>query len=623
MSQLADVLAKLLREQIQKGDPFHLLHALQQQATPTVASTPSSWTPASTPTPTSTTLVTPTISRSNSSLSSSATSLSSSADSQDSILDDEELGFVPEVGLRLYNGKKHKPEDKAVVTKPILQLLDALYLAPYKSSLFKRQFKNSFKGRKKRQLRKHAELDVPLFRKLTRVTLKRMMQAAENSSSELYSRYYHAAKQVVKKRRANHIQSWRVEGIHKPLIYGGQAVYDAKFGSRWQQKDTERDYDVDDSSQHSTPQKQKTPACNSQPKPKPVSRRKKQSQTDSVKKVLLFEGENISFSQSKQGFFDDMIADFTSADDDAEGEAEQCGNNDDVKVRCEGCKKEIDQAAAFPQTNDWSEQTDEKKWCQHCWTEYQKQELIPLIRSRQNKKQISKKKVNDEVATSKPAKKPAKKPCKCGSFDHRTTRSKCCPLYRGKRKRAVPAITTPADNNDGTTPAGNNNNDENTPAGNNNNDENTPADTTTAPAEPRNPKKRQRQVILNTDKCYNVGANVLANFNNKKQFYFAQVIARQGFLHDVYFPDDAKVKKGLRPCNLRPCPPSTNCPTRREMIGLSFVCDGETWKVRMVTTDNNFRCVKLNGGGDHNTDDFDIGYVMRTIQKQREEVRQE
>ena len=232
------------------------------------------------------------------------------------------------------------------------------------------------------------------------------MQAAENSSSQLYSRYYHAVKQVVKKRRANHIQSWRLHGIHKPLIYGGQAIYDVKFGPRWQKK-TERDYDHDDSSQHSTPQKQRTPACNSHLKPnKPVSWREKKSQTNSVKKVLLFKDENISFSQKAKKFFDDLIADFSG--DDAEGGAEESGNNDDVKLTCASCKKAIAKATAFPQTHDWSEQTDEKKWCQICWTEYQKEKLIPLIRARQNKKQTSKKKVNNEVATSKPCN-PAKK----------------------------------------------------------------------------------------------------------------------------------------------------------------------------------------------------------------------
>ena len=124
--------------------------------------------------------------------------------------------------------------------------------------------------------------------------------------------------------------------------------------------------------------------------------------------------------------------------------------------------------------------------------------------------------------------------------------------------------------------------------------------------------------------AYNIGSNVLAQFN-PKQFYLAHVIKREGLIHDVYFPGDGTVKKGLRPHELRPC--QEKIPTRRDMIGVEFDFEGDEelppgqWKVRQVIG-NVFRCTKIRGEGTRNVDEFDIGYVMRRVKAQQEYQRE-
>ena len=114
-----------------------------------------------------------------------------------------------------------------------------------------------------------------------------------------------------------------------------------------------------------------------------------------------------------------------------------------------------------------------------------------------------------------------------------------------------------------------------------------------------------------------------------RQYALAHVIARTGVKHDVYFVDDAIVKKGLSPEQLRPCPPSYAAPKRRDMLGKVFEYEGDEdipagtkWKVRQVVGGTMYRCVKVTGDGELNVDNFDIGFVMRALRKEYENRRE-
>jgi len=119
------------------------------------------------------------------------------------------------------------PQDQAdvdVVTRPVLAVFDFPYLALRKSDLFRKKFKRGKDANDHRQLKQNPDIVLPLFKKLVRPVLRRLLGslhpgASSGDLSEIYRRYYTAALKVVKKRRANHIQSWRVHKCHKRLIY--------------------------------------------------------------------------------------------------------------------------------------------------------------------------------------------------------------------------------------------------------------------------------------------------------------------------------------------------------------------------------------------------------------------
>ena len=118
-----------------------------------------------------------------------------------------------------------------IVTKPIMKILDRSYLARKDSILFKRKFKKG--GKKQRKLRKkNAEIVGKLFKTLVvpvlRILFIREYTPAKAQDPSLTpfafrQRLFNAALKVTRKRRANHIQHWRLHNCPKPLIYSDDA----------------------------------------------------------------------------------------------------------------------------------------------------------------------------------------------------------------------------------------------------------------------------------------------------------------------------------------------------------------------------------------------------------------
>ena len=127
------------------------------------------------------------------------------------------------------------------------------------------------------------------------------------------------------------------------------------------------------------------------------------------------------------------------------------------------------------------------------------------------------------------------------------------------------------------------------------------------------PPSPPRSPILPSHK---VGDNVLAKWGRKGSKYLAHVtkvrMTGAGPVYDVYFLEDGEVRQGLIEDDLSPS--SSNYPTRGEMIGRVFYCDGGDdlnpgqWKVRRIDG-NTYQCVRLTGSG-VNLESFDIGYVI-------------
>ena len=185
----------------------------------------------------------PTIRRTLSSTSTSSTSQS---------LDNEDVTIIPpprpldmynegnmdmdmDVILDNFSGKKitakFLPEDKIVVNDPILRVLDPLHLAPLHSDLFKRFRVKTPDANGFRRLKKNPDIVMSLFKRLTKSTLRRLLALAENhQQSNLRQRYFYAALAVTTKRRANHIQSWRLNDGSLSFYYGDKDIYITKYG---------------------------------------------------------------------------------------------------------------------------------------------------------------------------------------------------------------------------------------------------------------------------------------------------------------------------------------------------------------------------------------------------------
>ena len=126
--------------------------------------------------------------------------------------------------------------DAKIVTAPILSHFDANWLArdpkDEDNPMFEFRVRSGIGFGSQPPRKKYADLVVPFFRKNSRAIIRRLVTAnlrdeqQQNPSityEDLRRRYEASALKVVRKRRANHVQSWRPDrrGTHCPLIYGG------------------------------------------------------------------------------------------------------------------------------------------------------------------------------------------------------------------------------------------------------------------------------------------------------------------------------------------------------------------------------------------------------------------
>ena len=106
-----------------------------------------------------------------------------------------------------------------------------------------------------------------------------------------------------------------------------------------------------------------------------------------------------------------------------------------------------------------------------------------------------------------------------------------------------------------------------------------------------------------------------------------------GYTTYISWTTAGDTKSGVPEKEIRPLTSANPPPTRGQMIGKSFYCDGcpETeealalaagrWRIRTIVNVNEFRCVRLTGPKDITVDNFDIGYVMKTYQSELSDNR--
>ena len=207
-----------------------------------------------------------------------------SADSNDDEDDDEGAGYD---GIKHKRGKKtsYTCQDRIDVTIPVLTFLDSSCLAPPQSELYP-------KGQKKRNgdFKKYAPLDFDCFKEKIKGIIRGL--AANNSNApKIHQRLFWAAYDVVRKRRANHMQCWRLYGYPKDLIYGGKKEFIEKHGDPWAKKKHVR--------------KRKRRRRTQRMTPKTSKKRRKKRSRKGVSKKLNFEEEG---EKQQQQFRDSQQA---------------------------------------------------------------------------------------------------------------------------------------------------------------------------------------------------------------------------------------------------------------------------------------------------------------------------
>ena len=128
----------------------------------------------------------------------------------------------------------YSAEERIAVTPAVLSEIDWCYLAPKKSLLYP-----DVKTRGG-CLIKRPNLDFQRFKELIKPVIRDLAGRCVNPVSNIHQRFFWAAYDVVRKRRGNHVQNWRLHDAPRDLIYGGRGRYVSVYGDPWKCMDNKR-----------------------------------------------------------------------------------------------------------------------------------------------------------------------------------------------------------------------------------------------------------------------------------------------------------------------------------------------------------------------------------------------
>ena len=131
-------------------------------------------------------------------------------------------------GIKLRRGAKasYSAEDRIAVTPAVLSEIDWCYLAPRHSLLYPDATANG-------SSLKRATMDFNKFKELIKPTIRDLAGRCVSRVENIHQRFFWAAYDVVRKRRANHVQNWRLHNAPRDLIYGGRRRFINVYGDPW------------------------------------------------------------------------------------------------------------------------------------------------------------------------------------------------------------------------------------------------------------------------------------------------------------------------------------------------------------------------------------------------------
>ena len=321
-------------------------------------------------------------------------------------------------------------QDRRDILRPILNFFDP-WLAPRRSPLFIFEKKKQQNPDGTFSLKKNESLNLRLWTKLSRTALKKIMGPAYRNNHVLTSRFRFAAKKIICKRRANHVQHWRLFKTHKDMIYSDGAKLRPKKSSKGRMSQLRKrinfevpaTHDGQDSGYNSDVNHDKDEdSCDT-------------IQYDEIEDEDVPEGEDVDIAKdadldvAKNADVDVAKDADVNVAKDADVDVAKKGPSPppvsikyEVKTKCCMCQKPLECKSAFPQDHeDWACSVNRPMRCVKCWNEHVQQTLMPDMQEKISQQSLRK--------TKKNAKK-KKKTCRCGSTDHSMTTSLNCPLNK-------------------------------------------------------------------------------------------------------------------------------------------------------------------------------------------------
>ena len=315
------------------------------------------------------------------------------------------------------------------------------------------------------------------FKARVRDTIRDLCAKSNSTEPFLDQRYFWCAYDLVRKRRANHIQSWRNHGRPSNFTYGGRDLYEATYGKikdapkqKIRQRSRKKQLFPAPAPAPASASAPASPPLRVSPPPPEIRRSPVNalnfSDSDDEATMDYDEQESqVQESSQEPSDFDPFadvdlmefahaqckhcqrLFDWNNAFQPDKQPPELCDQCESKQFlcTCESCGEKLNAWTAFPKGNsNWAKSEDTKSWCGKCYAKVLREKIIPDYNARMARqeavKQKQKRKRNDDC---EPAVKKQKTPCnKCGAFTHKTARSRLCPHNVKYKKLTV--VTPPA-----------------------------------------------------------------------------------------------------------------------------------------------------------------------------------
>ena len=517
---------------------------------------------------------------------------------------------------------KQDPELDAVVKiirAPVLEKVDAKFLAPRISPMFYRMPKKKKNADGTRNLKMYPDMDREVFKEQVNPIIRNILGETGMRNRNKLNLYLVAALKVVSKRRANHVQAWRLKNKHSNLKYGSGV----DFSDREQKKHLEIPR-----SRHTVRRKLKPDHLSGseteeEPAPanvdKPVDKNADKPVDKNADKPVVDKAVEAKVSRGNKS------------------KHPPCSISK-VTTTCTVCKKIF----TFNSGLDWNKEKRPVR-CDSCFNKHVQDKLVPLVHENRPSGEKVREKALRERDENGNLKKIKRTSCKhCGSTDHFTRASKKCPYYKGRKSNGkgknadVPAPVAPAKNStqqpDARASKKRKRKRKSNAKGKKSRVQNVPVESPGVPA-PVDPSKDSTQQPAETSldaptdaqPAFAVGDNCLARWEGR--FFRAQVTGIQGDRYSVYFPADGKTKDNLKKKDVKH--DDQKSLRRRDLMNKVWFYKGDAevpkgyWKVRRIV-ENAYVCTRLSGAGrgiKKNIEHFDIGHVMRRYTKELEKER--